>query len=85
MTIFDLEQQIMGCWTVVDDIGEVCKHIGNDPGFASIEPEVEDEIMNLLLGLKSIYQMKFQNLQNSFEEHCEEFHVYRRQCTGEIL
>jgi hypothetical protein len=84
MTIFDLEQQIMGCWTVVDDIGEVCKHIGNDTGFASIEPEVEDEIMNLLLGLKSIYQMKFQNLQNSFEEHCEEFHEYRRQCTGQL-
>ena len=84
MNIFDLEQQIMGCWSVVDDIGEVCKHIGSDPGFASMEPEVEDEIMNLLLGLKSIYQMKFQNLQNSFEEHCSEFHEYRRQCTGQL-
>ena len=84
MNIFDLEQQIMGCWAVVDDIGEVCNHIGNNPGFDGMEPEVEDEIMNLLLGLKSIYQMKFLNLQSTFEEHCSEFHEYRRQCTGQL-
>lgn len=56
---FDLEEQIMDCWGVVDDIQTVY-HAGD------ARPVSEDEMMNALLGLQTIYQMKFEKLQETF-------------------
>ena len=57
---FDLEQQIMNCWNVVDDIKMV--QAMNDLRALS-----EDEMANALLGLQTLYQMKFEVLFNTFE------------------
>lgn len=67
-TRFDLEQEIMSCWAVVDDIGRIYHHVGDNPRFVGLAPTAEDEIMNLLLGLKSLYELKFENLWTTFEE-----------------
>lgn len=56
---FDLEQQIMDCWGVVDDIQTVYS-VGDS------RPISEDEMLNALLGLQTIYQMKFEKLQETF-------------------
>jgi hypothetical protein len=56
---FDLEQQIMDCWGIVDDIQTV--YSASDS-----RPVSEDEMMNALLGLQTIYQMKFEKLQETF-------------------
>ncbi len=57
---FDLEEQIMDCWGVVDDIKTVYS--------ASDGREVsEDEMMNALLGIQTLYQMKFEKLYHTFE------------------
>lgn len=56
---FDLEQQIMDCWGIVDDIQTVY-HASDS------RPISEDEMMNALLGLQTIYQMKFEKLQETF-------------------
>ena len=83
--IFDLEQQIMGCWSVVDDIDMLYKHFGDNPKFEGRwNAEAEDEMMNLMIGLKALYQLKFEKLFETFEEHCGEYHEYRRQCTGQL-
>ena len=57
---FDLEQQILDAWKVVDDIDLVfdCSMNDNDP----------DKIANLLLGLKTLYDVKFNKLWDTFEE-----------------
>lgn len=78
MKIFDLEQQIMECWNVVDDIDMLYYHFGDDPKFAGIDAKAEDEMMNLMLGLKSLYALKFQRMWNSFEEVTREYHQYRK-------
>ncbi len=58
---FDLEQQIMSCWSVVDDLETVFHHerLYNN----------EDDMMNVLIGLKTMYQIKFEKLWDTFEKN----------------
>lgn len=58
---FDLEQEIMQCWSVVDDI-ERLRHYMCD------KKMTEDELDNYLLGLKTIYSVKFEQLFDTFED-----------------
>jgi hypothetical protein len=60
MNRFDLEQQIMNCWQVCEDIDAVYQ-VG---GYREM---TEDELANALLGLKTIYQLKFEILMQTFE------------------
>lgn len=57
---FELEQNILDAWHVVDDISTV---------YSRVDTLNQDEIMNLLLGLKSLYQIKFEKLFESFERY----------------
>jgi hypothetical protein len=58
---FDLEQDIMNCWSVVDDIKELNRCM------LDRRKMTEDEISNYLLGLETIYQVKFERLFETFE------------------
>ena len=58
---FDLEQEIMKCWNVTDDIDLLYENV--------MEKEMStDEISNALLGLKTLYQMKFEKCFDTFEK-----------------
>ena len=62
---FDLEQQIMSCWNVVEDIKMVQQ-------MTDLRHLSEDELANALLGLQTLYQMKFEVLFNTFEKMIQE-------------
>jgi hypothetical protein len=64
---FQLEQDILACWNITSDI---------DTLFAAVfEKDLsQDEIANVLLGLKSLYDLKFEKLFATFEE------VHRNVC-----
>lgn len=84
--MFDLEQQIMNCWSVVDDIDMLYKHFGDNPKYSGMSTKAEDEMMNLMLGLKSLYQLKFDVMWRTFEDVCSQYHQYRNQCINkEVL
>jgi len=55
---FDLEQNIMQCWNVTDDIQLYLDMYDNMD---------EDQRMNYLIGLKQMYHMKFNKLWDTFE------------------
>jgi len=58
---FDLEQHIMKCWNVTEDIDLLNYNV--------LEKDMsKDEISNFLLGLKTIYQCKFEDLFDNFGE-----------------
>ena len=60
---FDFEQQIMNCWRVTDDIDLVATMIGN----TNMEPEDQDKFMNVLIGMKELYNARFDALFSTFE------------------
>ena len=59
---FDFEQQIMKCWNMVDDVEQLYNQIMESDHLN------KDEIANYLLGLKTIYNVKFDTLFNQFEQ-----------------
>lgn len=64
---FDLEQDIHQCWYIVDDINMLMEYILDNPKF-TMPPETEDVIANKLLGLRELYEMRFDRLWNTFLE-----------------
>lgn len=62
---FDLEQNIMKCWNVTEDIHLIYENV--------MEKEMtQDEIANALLGMHQLYEMKFNKLWDNFEKLIEE-------------
>ena len=62
MKLYDLEQPIMDCWRVCNDLETVYKQIGD----GAREP-THDEMMNTLLGMQQLYEWKFEQLFEMFE------------------
>jgi len=58
---FDFEQQILKCWNVTDDIGEITEGI--------LEHDLTgDQIANALFGIQQLYELKFNKLWDLFED-----------------
>jgi hypothetical protein len=52
---FDLEQQIMQCWNIIDDMDYLAPLLETDAS------------QNMLIGLQSLYRAKFEKLWDCFE------------------
>lgn len=73
MKLYDLEQQIMACWNLVDDVDLLYQEVlGKDLH------EDQDKLANALLGLSTIYHMKFEKLHDMLEDVIEERHEYHK-------
>ena len=72
---FDLEMDISYCRNVVDDIDMLYENILDNPKFV-MPPETEDRIANALLGIKELYNMRFERLDDTFNQVFElnEYH-----------
>jgi len=68
---FDLEQCIMDCWNVTDDIGMVTDYFVDNPKFEHMPADITDAIMNKYLGIKELYEIRFQRLSDCFEDMIE--------------
>jgi hypothetical protein len=67
MDRFDLEQNIMKCWNVTDDINLLYENVMDS------NPELTtDQIANALLGMHQLYEMKFEKLFRNFEQLVKE-------------
>jgi hypothetical protein len=62
-TRFDLEQLILKNWEVVTEIKHLREHLETNP--------TQDQVENYLLGLETIYEVKFNKLWDCFEELCQ--------------
>lgn len=60
-TSFNIEQDIMHCWSIVDDIETLSR--------AVMEQDMsKDRIVNVLIGLKELYNLRFDHLLKRHEE-----------------
>ena len=65
---FELEQQILDCWHVTKDINDVFEYVCDGPQ----EPNREDKIANMLLGMMELYDYKFDKLFRIMEKMVNE-------------
>jgi len=59
---FDLEQQILKCWNVTEEIELLNENVLENDDLT------KDDISNYLLGLQTMYELKFEKLFRQFEE-----------------
>lgn len=68
---FDLEQQIMETWQIVDDL-KLFREILDSEEFAGLSAEFTDKIDNFILALITIYGYRFDRTFRTFEKVCGE-------------
>jgi hypothetical protein len=73
---FDLEQQILSCWNVVDDIKTLIeqRQTGGELN--------EEQLINYLRGLEAIYQVKFNKMFDTFEK-CISVGIFKKTVTDD--
>ena len=58
---FALEEQILDCWGICEDLDALFEGI--------LDQDIDkDKIANIVLGLKDLYQIKFEKTFNTFEK-----------------
>lgn len=58
---FDLEQSIMDCWHILEDIKTLSENV--------CEGDLtKDQITNVLLGMEELYQLRFEKTYRIFEQ-----------------
>ena len=61
MNAYDLEQQIMECWHITDDVSVLTEEI--------LEGDLtKDKIINVLTGLEQLYAIRFNKLFRTYEQ-----------------
>lgn len=88
---FDFEQQILNCWRITDDIKEVSDSM--------LEGDLNtEETTNVLIGLRQMYELKFNKLWDLFEsvhmglvrdskmahEECDALRLQLQQATNSV-
>ena len=63
---FDLEQQIMKCWSITEEVQLLNEQVLEN------DTLTKDQISNYLLGLTTIYDMKFEKLFDQFSQMVQE-------------
>jgi len=63
---FDFEQQIMKCWNLTEEIELLNEQVLENDSFT------KDDISNYLLGLHTIYELKFNKLFDQFSDMVKE-------------
>lgn len=74
MSAIDLEDAIYKAWQTSDDLDLFIHHYGDHP-----KPMTEDEVVNTLLGLKMLHEMRMEQL---FTKYKQEFQL-DEYCTDE--
>lgn len=68
---FDLESDITSAWGVTDDIDMLMESIVDSERFRDMPPHMVDKVSNALLGIKELYDMRFERLWSTFVECIE--------------
>ena len=68
----DLEQRIMECWELVDDVNLLYEQVMDKDLHKD-----QDRLANALLGLHTIYKMKFERAFNTYEEALKKINSIR--------
>lgn len=61
---FTLEEKIMQCWNVTDDIQTVAEYIAD----TDMSPSDQDQVLNMLFGMVSLYNRRFSDTMNTFNK-----------------
>jgi hypothetical protein len=71
MKQFDLEQSIMDCWDITEDLDTLLEAVIEHPDFD------KDKISNVLMGVTELYNLKFDKCFRNFEAFLKDYYELR--------
>lgn len=72
MKVYELEEKIMSAWSTKEDIELLMRQ-----QFDGEEPMTEDEIMNAMIGIITLHDMRCSELFKLYEQCVKQFHDER--------
>ena len=60
----NLENEIMQCWRITDDLDVVANMIAD----TDMSPKDMDRLMNVVIGMKELYNVRFSEMFTTFED-----------------
>lgn len=64
---FVLEQNIMNCWEIIDDLQLLSENIIDSDRY-NLSTEEEERLTRKLDGIKELYELRFDRMWDTFEE-----------------
>jgi hypothetical protein len=61
---FDLEENLMKCWHVTDDLDMLAEIVGG----TEMNAKDQDKLLNIIIGMKEMYNARFSATFEVFEE-----------------
>ena len=75
---FDLEQGILNCWNICEDMKVIAENI------LEAKTVDRDKVANMLLGMAELYQLKFEKTFSDFEGTIKYFYDQKEQIKNAI-
>ena len=73
--IFDLEQQMLEFSNVTKDIDLVTRYLLDSAEWNDhISPKATDAMINMYFSIKELYEIKFDEMWETFDQVCKEYH-----------
>jgi hypothetical protein len=63
---FLLEQMMMKCWHVTDDMDTISEYVATQ--YSDIPAKHVDALLNMLVGMRTLYDQRFSNTMDLFAE-----------------
>lgn len=73
-----LEEDLMRVFQIKDDVDDVLKYVGDDPFFEGLKPDHQDKLMNLLIGIKELADVRMSSAWESFERATADYYKYKQ-------
>lgn len=73
-----MEDKIMRVWTLVEDLETLTKYVGDDPYFDGMDAHKQDRLLNVLIGVRELADMRMQDLWEDFEGFIGDYYKYKR-------
>ena len=70
---FDLEQGILNCWNICEDMKIVAENV------LEAKTVDRDKLANILIGMADLYQLKFEKTFSDFEETIKYYYAQRKE------
>jgi len=77
-SIQKLEEDLMRVSNISDDVDDVLKYVGDDPFFEGLKADHQDKLMNLLIGIKELADVRMSAAWTSFERTTEDYYKYQQ-------
>ena len=83
--LIDVEEKFMGTWNIIEDVKFIASILSDTDDFKDIPWKDVDKLQNMLIGIQTLYNYRFSELNNQFNEMIAEIYRLRKLKTADYV